>query len=217
MSEDAAKFVVDVLGRMTPMKVFAGHQFFYRWAQEKFGKHWRHADLLTTLSAAAYFLRPRSYLEIGVCRGRSAAVVGAMSPQCAIYGFDLWIPDYGGAPNPGPDFVREQLRAVGHSGSFTLVSGDSRETVSPFLRQHPDLYFDLITIDGVKTVAGVGADFANVLPRLKVGGIVVTDDIPVLPVLRRVWDKVIGRDSRFESWEFAANGRGVAVAIRVSE
>ena len=217
LSEEATKFVLDVLGRLTPMKSSAGQQFFYRWAQEKFGKHWRHADLHTALCAAAYFTRPSTYLEIGVCRGRSAAVVGAMAPKCAIYGFDLWIPDYGGAPNPGPDFVSGELRAVGHSGSVTLVSGDSRKTVSPFLRQHPDLYFDLITIDGVKSVDGVGADFANALPRLKVGGIIVSDDIPVLPILRRVWDKVIGRDSRFVSWEFAADGHGVAAAIRVKE
>ena len=217
MSEEAAKFVVDVLGRMTPMKEFTGHQFYYRWAQEKFGKHWRHADLLTTLCAAAYFIRPETYLEIGVCRGRSTAVVGAMSPECAIYGFDLWIPDYGGAPNPGPDFVRDQLRAVSYAGNVTMVSGDSGKTLSPFLREHPDLYFDLITIDGVKTVAGQGTDFANALPRLKVGGIVVSDDIPLLPVLRRVWDKVIGGDSRFASWEFAADGRGVVAAIRVSD
>ena len=66
-------------------------------------------------------------------------------------------------------------------------------------------------------MAGVGADFANALPRLKVGGIIVSDDIPVLPILRRIWDKVIGRDSRFVSWEFAADGHGVAAAIRVKE
>ena len=40
---------------------------------------------------------------------------------------------------------------------------------------------------------------------------------PVLPVLSRVWDNVIRRDSRFASWEFAAGGRGVVAAIRVNE
>ena len=214
MSDEAANAVVSVLDRLTPEQQLAGQEFFYRWGQAKFGRHWRFANILTALWAAATFIQPSAYLEIGVFRGRSAAVVGSVSPKCDIYGFDLWIPDYAGTPNPGPDFVRQEIRTAGHNGNVTLITGDSRKTVPAFLREHPDLYFDLITIDGVKSIAGVASDFAHVLPRLKVGGIVVFDDMPRIPVLRRIWDKVIRNDAHYVTWEFNDAGFGVAVAIR---
>ncbi|MEX0786652.1 MAG: class I SAM-dependent methyltransferase [Dehalococcoidia bacterium] len=215
MSSEAALAVAGVVGKLSAIEQHTTAEFFYRWGMGLFGQHWRHADQLTTLWAAATLIQPGSYLEVGVCRGRSAAVVGALRPQCAIYGFDMWIPDYAGAPNPGPDFVRDELRAAGHQGELVLESGDSRATLPAFLARHPDLYFDLITVDGDKSVLGVAHDYANALPRLKVGGIVVTDDIAMFPRLRRVWDRVIERDGRFVSWEYAEGGRGVAAAIRV--
>ena len=215
MSEEAADFVLGVLERLTPVDEFDAQRLFYRWSQAEFRRHWRYADICTALWAAATFVRPSSYLEIGVWRGRSSAVVGSVCPKCAIYGFDLWVPDYFGAPNPGPDFVQGELRAVGHTGEVTLVSGDSRQTLPAFLRQHPDLYFDLITVDGAKSVLAVASDFANALPRLKVGGIVLTDDLPTAPVLRRVWNKFIRHDMRYVSWDFTDAGFGVAAAIRV--
>ena len=217
MSEEAHDFLRDVVRRLTPSDTLAAQQFFWEHGRSSFGKYWRYANVLTALWAAATLIRPRSYLEIGVHRGRSAAVVGAVCPTCAIYGFDIWIPEYTGVPNPGPDFVRDELRAAGHTGPVALISGDSRKTVPAFLREHPDLYFDLITIDGDKSVAGVAADFASALPRLKVGGIVVSDDIPMFPRLERIWDRVIRRDSRYITWEFYDAARGVVAAIRISD
>ena len=216
-SGEATDAVVAILDRLTPMEELVAQQAFYQWGQAKYGQHWRFANILTALWAAATFTQPTNYLEIGVRRGRSAAVVGATCPQCAIYGFDLWTPDYAGAPNPGPDFVRRELRAAGHTGNVTLISGDSRETLPTFLRDHPDLYFDLITIDGDKSLPVVASDFASALPRLKVGGIIVYDDLPRQPLLRRVWEKVIRQDGRYVSWEFVNAGTGVATAIRVSD
>lgn len=217
MSDEANAFLADLVDRLTPSEETAGQQAFYRLCQAQFGKYWRYADLTTVLWAAAKLIVPNSYLEIGVRRGRSAAVVAATRPDCAIYGFDLWVADYAGVPNPGPDFVRGELRAIGHSGSVTLISGDSRKTVPAFLRQHPDLFFDLVTVDGDHSVLGAATDLANVLPRLKVGGIVVFDDISRVPVLRRVWEKVVKRDSRYVSWEFTDAGYGVAAAIRIGD
>ena len=217
-SEEAYDAVEAVIKRLTPSPEYEASEFLYAWGHAKFGKNWRFADILTMLWAAATFVRPANYLEIGVFRGRSASLVASVYPQCSIYGFDLWIPEYAGAPNPGPHFVRDELRRAGHTGTVVLESGDSRRTVPAFLGQHPDLYFDLITVDGAKSVAAVATDFANALPRLKVGGIVVTDDLPMFPRLRRVWNKVIRKDdSRYVSWEFADAGYGVSAAIRVSE
>ncbi len=214
MSKDAAEFVMGVVANLSPSEEQRMAELFYASAQDKFGKFFRHADALTTLWAAAILLQPSSYLEIGVCRGRSAAVLGAARPDCAIYGFDLWIENYAGSPNPGPDFVRGELRNAGHKGNVELESGDSRSVLPAFLEQRPDIFFDVITIDGDKSVDGVAADYANALPRLKLGGIVITDDLPVFPELRPIWNGVVADDARYVTWEFIDAGHGVAAAIR---
>ena len=216
MSEEAANFVSSVLEKLKPSLEINASRYYYRYGRARYGRHWRYADLPTVLWAAAMLLRPERYLEIGVRQGRSAAVVGAVSPRSEIYGFDLWLADYGGEPNPGPDFVRSELRASGHAGAVELVSGDSKETLPAFLRRHRDLYFDVITIDGDKSVRGFASDLAHALPRLKLGGIVVTDDLPLVPTLRRVWRRVVEDDTRYAAWEFALSGKGgVAAAVRV--
>ena len=217
MSEEAADAAEAILAELSPDQSIDASRFMYSLARAKFGTFWRCADLVRTLWAAATFLQPTTYLEVGVWRGRGVAIVGTVSPTCAIYGFDMWIPDYAGSENPGPEFVKEELKSVGHTGKVVLVSGDSRETLPAFLRQHPDLYFDLITIDGDKSMSGAASDFAAALPRLKVGGIVVYDDMAGLPRLRRIWNNVIKSNIRYVYWEFRNGDRGVAAAVRISE
>ncbi|MEX0750734.1 MAG: hypothetical protein WD359_07975, partial [Dehalococcoidia bacterium] len=95
-SPETAARVIAQLKKLTPTDDTRGQELFYLWAQGRFGAHWRYADITTTLSAAATLLHPRAYLEIGVRRGRSAAMVAAAAPDCAIYGFDLWLAEYGG-------------------------------------------------------------------------------------------------------------------------
>ena len=216
MSLEGSKAVQETLAKLTQNDDAKAGQYWHAMGRAKYGAHWRFADQLTTLWAASTLIQPSSYLEIGVCRARSAAIVASVQPQCAIYGFDLWIPDYAGASNPGPDFVREELARLGHEGELVLESGDSRRTLPAFLESHPDLYFDLITVDGDKSIPGVASDYANALPRLKVGGIVVTDDLALFPVLRRIWNAIIERDGRFVSWEFHDAGFGVNAAVRVA-
>jgi len=214
MSEEATTFVMALLEKLTPSDDYALEAFHYRWSRDKFGRYWRFADLSTALWAAATLIRPASYLEVGVNRGRSAAVVGAICPSVSIFGFDLWVAGYEGQPNPGADFVRSELTAAGHRGDVTLVSGDSRRTLPAFLEQHPALFFEVITVDGDKSVGGFAHDLACALPRLKVGGVLVVDDLAAVPALRRVWRKVIDEDNRFVSWEFTDAGHGVAAAVR---
>jgi len=216
LSFEAVDFVIGLLRKLTPSEESEGQEIFYLWAQGKFGRSWRYADITTVLCSASMAVRPKAYLEIGVRRGRSAAVVGAISSDCAIYGFDLWLPGYANAPNPGPDFVRGELRAAGHAGEVTLVSGDSKKTVPAFLREHPGLFFDLITVDGDHSVAGAARDLANVLPRLKIGGVIVFDDVCSAPSLLRVWGRFVKDDARYRSWEFTEAGAGIAAAIRVA-
>lgn len=216
-AQQATPMVEAVLAKMTQNDTTVAVRAYYRTAREKFGDAWRYADLPSMLWAAATLSPPVSYLEIGVRSGRSVCVVGAAAPACDVYGFDLWTPEYAGAENLGPDFVRGELKAVGHTGGVTLVAGDSRQTVPAFLREHPDLYFDLIAIDGGKSTSIVSSDYVNALPRLKVGGVLVSDDMNLAPHLRRIWQTMIRDDARYVTWEFAEGTVGVSAAVRMAD
>jgi hypothetical protein len=75
----------------------------------------------------------------------------------------------------------------------------------------------MITVDGDHTVGGAAADLATVMPRLKVGGVLLFDDLLNPPALQRVWDRLVKHDGRYLTWEFAEAGTGIAAAIRVSD
>ena len=189
---------------------------YYRTGLERYGDAWRYADILTVLLAAAQLIQPQSYLEIGVRRGRSMSVVAATCPACKIVGIDMWVPNYAGVPNPGPDFVRTEMAKLGHTGQLDLISGNSHNLLPHYFRQHPDTFFDLITVDGDHSKQGAIQDLKDVLPRLTIGGVLVFDDIshPAHPYLRDVWNTTVCSDSRFVTWEFSELGYGVAIAIR---
>jgi len=171
---------------------------YYRAGLERFGVEWSDADLPTVLAAAAHMLRPASYLEIGVRRGRSMGIVSHIVPEAHLLGFDLWIPDYAGMDNPGLAFVQDELRKLGHTGCIELIEGDSHQTVPDYFKNNPDAFFDLITVDGDHTREGAKADLQAVLPRLKVGGALVFDDLvhPKHSYLRDVWREVIAGERR---------------------
>jgi predicted O-methyltransferase YrrM len=199
----------------------AYHRFvlnFYRAGLARLGEDWVYADLYTTLSGLASVLQPRNYLEIGVRRGHSMAMVSAHAPACDLFGFDLWIDGYAGLENPGKAFVQEQLRRTGHRGRITFTDGDSAETVPAFLAAHSDLFFDLVTVDGDHSARGARVDLQHVLPRVAIGGVIVFDDLvnPSHPELRAVWRETVAEDPRFASWAFDEAGFGVAFALRTS-
>jgi predicted O-methyltransferase YrrM len=190
----------------------------YRAGLDRIGDAWMYADLYTTLAGAASVLRPETYLEIGVRRGHSMSMVAAHAPSCAIYGFDMWVQDYAGLPNPGKAFVEQQLGRIGYGGRVAFTDGDSASTIPAFLRAHPDLYFDLITVDGDHSARGARVDLCNVMPRLKVGGVLVFDDIANAshPDLQGVWDDTVAARPDMATWSFDEAGFGVAIAIRTS-
>lgn len=179
------------------------------------GSFWRYADLVSVLAAAARLLSPTTYLEIGVRRGRSLAVVAAAAPDATLFGIDSWVPEYAGMDNPGPELVTGQLERVGFRGSLELLSGDSHRLLPKLFTERPDLTFDLITVDGDHTPAGARRDLLDVLPRLRVGGALVFDDIRhhLHPKLALIWRKAV-RNSRYSTWKFDDLGFGVAVAVR---
>lgn len=180
------------------------------------GDRWEFADMVSAVYAASSLLQPESYLEIGVRRGRSMAIVGANCPKVSIVGIDMWVPDYAGIDNPGPDLVRDEMRRVGHTGTLELLSGDSHRVLPQLLLDRPELTFDLINVDGDHSPEGAGRDLLDVLPRLRIGGAVIFDDVahPFYPALRSVWERIVVSDLRYNAWEFGDLGFGVAIAVR---
>ena len=53
------------------------------------GAAWQYADIVTVLAAATRLVSPRTYLEIGVRRGRSLAVVAGAAPEASLIGVDM--------------------------------------------------------------------------------------------------------------------------------
>lgn len=210
--------IVAILQRLVPDEYIEFMVQYYQQGLKKFGEYWGYIDQLTVLYAATKLLEPENYLEIGVFRGRSMSVVASLAPDCNLYGFDLWIENYSDLENPGADFVGSQLKRVGYRGQPVLISGKTQETIPEFLNTHSDLFFDLITVDGDHTEAGARADLENVLPRVKLGGVLVFDDIthPQHLWLERIWDEVVGANPNFISAKYTEVGHGVGFAVRTS-
>ncbi len=189
---------------------------FYRAGLKTFGDNWVYADINTVLVGLTRRMNVASYLEIGVRRGRSMAMVALNAPSCRIVGFDLWIADYAGMDNPGPDYVRGELARLGYQGNLDLVAGDSRETVPQWFASHAGEFFDLITVDGDHSTDGAQTDLENVLPRLKVGGALVFDDISNQSHanLAGVWREFLQRHANLSGHSFTEVGFGVGFAIR---
>lgn len=184
---------------------------------KRFGSHWRYADICTVLYTLAQSLKVDHYLEIGVRQGRSMAMVVSRRPNVCVSAFDIWQQDYAGMDNPGPDFVRSQMARLGHTGSLTFVNGNSHKTLPVHFAANPSQSFDLITVDGDHTPEGAAADLRDVLPKLRIGGAIVFDDIahPAHPELLNIWHTEISCRSEMSSFEFTEIGYGVAFAVRM--
>ena len=142
-------------------------------------------NIWLVLSFLAQTTKPKEYLEIGVRRGFSMAVVAQRAKSCNLTGIDLWIPVYGGADNPGPDFVREQISLTGHQGEVTLITGDSKKLLPEIDKQ-----FDLILVDGDHSTEGVYQDIILSHKLLAVGGYIVVDDLDYGPTFT-AWERAI--------------------------
>lgn len=212
--------VLSVLRALTPDHWLEGNlRHFAAACQQR--ETW--SDTVTVLNWWARAMQPRTYLEIGVRRGRSMAQVLIESPSTHAWGFDLWLPNYGSIPaqgihaeNPGPDFVRDELRRIGASEPVDLVVGCSHKTVPDFMRSEsapPE--FDLILVDGDHTAAGARQDLEQAFGRVAPGGAVLFDDIthPSHPELLGVWESF--KTDR-AGWLFVEDHArsGIAIAVR---
>ncbi len=215
-SSSARKSVIDTLRQLTADDYAQYLSGYLERGDRVFGEEWDYTDLLLTLKTATRLIRPAAYLEIGVRRGRSLAVVVNETPDVAAWGLDLWIPHYAGLENPGPDFVRDEMRRLGHRGPLTLLSGDSRQTLPALLSEQPDLWFDLVTVDGDHTIDGAAHDLLTIMPRVRPGGVILFDDIahPLHLDLADCWRDTVGAHPGFSTASYTDLGYGIAVGVR---
>ena len=188
---------------------------YYRNAAAAFGESWFHLDIVNILYAAARLAKPVNYLEIGVRRGRSCLVVANGCPNVNIFGCDMWMENYAGMENPGPEFVRAELEKHGHVGTLEFFNGDSHRLVPELLRSRPDLRFDLITVDGDHSEQGALDDLNTAFGCLAPGGILVFDDIchPQHMYLLDVWRRATAHRENLLTYEYCETGYGIAFAV----
>lgn len=205
--------VHEVMTKLTPDVYLTNNIKTYEVAIEK-GESWFDSVIFLNWFAATY--KPAYYLEVGVRRGRSMAQVVTASPYTNCYGFDMWIPDYSGVENPGPDFVIGEMMRLGALQRPNLIMGDSHVTLPAFWNTsgNPDM-FELIFIDGDHSYAGAKLDLELAFKHLAPGGALLFDDIAHIshPDLYPLWQEFKARHPEFLFIE-DLSGNGTAVAFK---
>lgn len=242
-SEENLNFVEDLMGRLTPDPLITDIIVnIVRSGQ---------IELRALVAWMSRQLQPSTYLEIGVRRGFSMAAVAARCLAVEIYGFDMWLRNYVGVPNPGPRFVRDELQRLGYAGKLHLISGDSHKTLPAFFRApgaglwqrlqmdltlpHRPSKFDLIVVDGDHSLLGAYQDLCDTLPRVRVGGALIFDDIAPdlmnadMKALQKelgadpyewesllgVWHAVQPRFANFRYFDYTQTSPGMGLAVRL--
>lgn len=190
---------------------------YYQELSLKHKKHSSYVDLIKILHVLSKLIKPENYLEIGVRRGRSISIVAKNSPFCELFAFDMWIKNYVGVENPGPKIINKELEKINHRGKVHFFNGNSRKTIPEFKKNNPNVYFDLICVDGDHSRYGAIKDLNNVLEMLKIGGFLIFDDTNSFehPFLKKIWNKKLKKRDDFISAEFNELGLGVSIATRI--
>jgi len=174
-------------------------------------------ETIVFLNWYARSFHPVTYLEIGVRRGRSIAQVMVESPGTQAFGFDLWIPNYAGQPNPGPEFVIRELLNLGVKRLPGFWVGRSQVTVPLFLLDPcVPRRFELINVDGDHTYEGARADLQTTFRCLADGGAIIFDDIthPAHPDLMRLWAETKQAHPECLFLEDLSGGYGTGLAVK---
>jgi predicted O-methyltransferase YrrM len=216
-SADTLHKVLEISARLERDPYTSYMTAFYCRGLDIAGQNWHFMDIVSVLYAVAASGQPENYLEIGVRRGRSACAVAAACNSVDIYAFDMWQEGYANCENPGPALVQHELAKFGHTGALSFINGDSHKTIPEFMAQNPNLTFDLITVDGDHSIEGAMDDLNNVIPRLRVGGVLVFDDTanPYCPGLMGVWEKFLRNVPDLAGYSYSEAGTGISFAIRL--
>lgn len=201
--EENRKFVVRTLKALTPDPVYT--KLIVEQVESK------RIEMRCFISWLAHELQPKTYLEVGVRRGFSMAMVASQCPEAEIYGFDLWARNYVGVSNPGPKFVQAEMEKIGYRKKVHFINGNSHRTLPAFFQSRRARFgdrvklswkfkkrpptFDLILIDGEHSLLGASQDLADTMPYCAVAGAVVFDDIaPDLSTLSKVELKAVKKE-----------------------
>jgi predicted O-methyltransferase YrrM len=154
---------------------------------------------------------PLSYLEVGVSDGASLMMVLNNAPIRGLVICDSWLKVGGGTGRGSHAHIAALLHKHNYAGSVQYLDGDSHGLL-PTLP--PDLQFDLITVDGDHAPDGATADLEHVWPHLRIGGILVFDDV-TRDELRRVWNQFMERHPSCQFlFEIRDHADGTVVARR---
>jgi Methyltransferase domain len=125
--------------------------------------------------------------EIGFNAGFSSTAFLSASPDTRVVSFDLGEHAY--------SRTAKKLIDKKFPGRHTLICGDSTKTVPDYKAKNPDLYFDLVFIDGGHEYDVAKADILNMKPFCTAQSAVIIDDLT--PWLswgegpHRAWTEVI--------------------------
>jgi predicted O-methyltransferase YrrM len=154
-------------------------------------------DIRSLLYHLAETYKPKRYLEIGVRRGYSMAMVALASSKTSIVGVDMWVANYAGEKNASPGAVEDQLRAMGCENEIKFLNGNSHIILPQYFADRPGLLFDLILVDADHTEEGSLKDLQICLPHLGPGGFLVFDDLHD-PELQAAWQGIQGQQPELE-------------------
>ncbi len=136
------------------------------------------SEMYNILYLVAQKIKPKTYLELGVFKGRSMAIVLKASPQTNAYGIDRW-EEYSGQIFTA-EGIKESLKCVGIKKLPIFHTGFSYE-ILPKLWRDKDIpeFFDLILVDGDHSLEGAKKDLDLCSMHLEKDGILIFHDIAI--------------------------------------
>jgi len=134
------------------------------------------SEMHSVLYQVARKIKPKTYLEIGVFKGRSMAILLKASPQTNAYGIDIWGEYYGQIFTV--EEVKESLKCIRIEKLPIFYIGSSYE-ILPELWRDRDIpeFFDLILVDGDHNLKGAKKDLDLCFMHLEKDGILIFHDI----------------------------------------
>ena len=135
-------------------------------------------EIRMVLRAVASVIKPNVYIEVGTRFGWSAAQVWAemSSDTPLLMSVDMWQEGYAGLETKGSDYAMRQIVKMGGKKSARpmMIDADSHDVLPGIGRAYKA---DLVTIDADHRASGTWFDLVDMLPSVRVGGVLVTDDL----------------------------------------
>lgn len=132
--------------------------------------------------------KPTSYLEVGVWRGWSLAVVLDNAPIERLALCDAWSKEWSATEAlPDHSHIKAMLDARRYAGVVQWLDGDSMEMLPRLF----GVQYDLAHVDGCHREPWVTSDLRECWRLLRTGGHLVVDDLTHAPVIRASLDKFL--------------------------